>query len=90
MNKLVFLLIALFFLNNCSFNENTSIWNDKNKIKETDNTKKIFAEEQKIVSEFNQGIKLDLSTIKDTKKNFNNLNNSGSKIYLGELDRIGN
>ncbi len=90
MNKLVFLLIALFFLNNCSFNENTSIWNDKNKIKETDNTKKIFAEEQKIVSEFNQGIKLDLSTIKDTKKNFNNLNNSGSQIYLGELDRIGN
>ncbi len=90
MNKLVVLLIALFFLNNCSFNENSNIWNDQNEIKETDNTKKIFAEDKKIVSEFNQGIKLDFSTIKNTPKNFNNLNNSGSQTYSGDLNKIGN
>ncbi len=90
MNKLFVLLIALFFLNNCSLNDNSSIWNDKDELKDANNTKKIFSENQKIVSEFNQGIRLDLSTIKDDTKNFNNLNNSGSQIYIGELDRIGN
>ena len=29
MNKLIFTFIVLFFLNNCSFNENSRIWKNK-------------------------------------------------------------
>ena len=36
MNKLTFTFIALFFLNNCSFNENNRIWKDKENKLETD------------------------------------------------------
>ena len=31
MNKIIILVIALFFLNNCSFNENSRIWKEKEK-----------------------------------------------------------
>ena len=40
MNKLSVLLIALIFFNNCSFKENSRIWNDQEKLKETGNKKK--------------------------------------------------
>ena len=36
MNKLIFTFIALFFLNNCSFNENSRIWKDKENKLETE------------------------------------------------------
>ena len=36
MNKLIFNFILLFFLNNCSFNENSRIWKDKENKLETD------------------------------------------------------
>ena len=61
MNNLIILLITLIFLNNCSFNENSSIWIEQENLDKSDNAKKVFAEEEKFVSEFNQGIKLDLS-----------------------------
>ena len=54
MNKLIFTFIALFFLNNCSFNENSRIWKDKENKLETDKKiTKVFAEENQSVSEFN-------------------------------------
>lgn len=90
MNKIIILLIALVFINNCSLNENSRIWKDQDKIKEANNIKKIFAEEKIILSEFNQGIKLDLSAINDSSKEFDNYNNFGSQIYNGKLDKIGN
>ena len=90
MNKLIIILIFLVFLNNCSFNENSRIWNDQDKLENTKNEKKIFDDEQIIVSEFNAEIELDLSTIKNTNKILNNLNNFGSQIYNGELNKIGN
>ena len=31
MNRLIVLLIVFFFVNNCSFNENSRIWKDKKK-----------------------------------------------------------
>ena len=89
MNKLIVLLIALIFLNNCSLNENSRIWNSQEKLKETNNTKKIFEKKKKVSSVFNQSIKLDLSKIKDSNKIFYNLNNFGSQTYKGELDKIG-
>ena len=43
MNKIIILIIALSILNNCSLNENSRIWKEKEKkLKNEINTKKIF------------------------------------------------
>ena len=89
MNKLIVLLTTLIFLNNCSFNENSRIWNDEEKLKQSENKKKIFVEEKKIISEFNSNVKLDLSKISETNTMFDNLNNFGSQRYEGELYNVG-
>ena len=81
MNKLIFTLVILFFLNNCSFNENSRIWKVKEKKLETDKKiTKVFSEDKASVTEFNQDLKLDLSSIKIFNKKKNNLNNSGLQI----------
>ena len=91
MNKLIFTFIALFFLNNCSFNENSRIWKDKENKLETDKKiTKVFAEENISVSEFNRDLKLDLSSIKINNKKNENQNNLGLQNYKGELTKIGN
>ena len=65
MNRLVILLIALIFINNCSLNENARIWKDKEKeLKAQSKLKKVFAEDEIEVQEFNQDLNLDLSLIK--------------------------
>ena len=70
MNKLIFILIVLVLLNNCSFNENSRIWKDKeNKLEKDKKIIKVFAEENISVSEFNRDLKLDLSSIKVKNKN---------------------
>ena len=45
MNKLIVILIVLFFLNNCSFNEKSRIWNNNERKSETD---------KKIIKVFNK------------------------------------
>ena len=91
MNKLIFTFIVLFFLNNCSFNENHRIWKDKENKLETDKKiTKVFAEENISVSEFNRDLKLDLSSIKINNKKNENQNNLGLQNYKGELAKIGN
>ena len=89
MNRLVILLIALFFINNCSFNENSKIWKDKEKelLKET-KLEKVFTEEQIEVKEFNQSLNLDLSGIKINNKYIDNQNNFGSQNFKGGLKKI--
>ena len=91
MNKLIFTFIAIIFLNNCSFNENSRIWKNKeNKLEKDKNIIKVFNnEDKKIISEFNQGLKVDLSFIKSTNKIINNENNLGSQNYKGKLMKIG-
>ena len=90
MNKLIFTLIALFFLNNCSLNDKSKIWQDKEKKLEVDkNITKVFAEENVSVSEFNQNLKLDLSSIKINNKKIKNQNNFGLQNYKGDLKKIG-
>ena len=70
MNKLIFTFITLFFLNNCSFNENSRIWEDKEKKLEINKKiTKVFEDENVSISEFNQDLKLDLSSIKINSKN---------------------
>ena len=82
MNRLLILIISLFFLNNCSHKENKS---ESNK-----NIKKIFDESSLIVKEFNPELILDLSKIKTKKKIINNKNNYGFQNYDGSINKIGN
>ena len=50
-------------------NENSRIWKDKEKKLEAQkNIKKVFLEDKKITTEFNQELKLDLSIIKFNNK----------------------
>ena len=59
MNRLLILIISLFFLNNCSLNENSRIWKDKeDKTTKTKNIKKILSE-KKDETQFNQELKID-------------------------------
>ena len=91
MNKLIFTLIVLFFLNNCSFNENSRIWKDQeNKLERDKKITKVFTEENVSVSEFNSDLKLDLSTIKTNNKKNYNQNDLGLQNYKGKLTKIGN
>ena len=91
MNKLIFTCILLFFLNNCSFNENSRIWKDKeNRLDTNKNITTVFSEEKKIISEFNQDLKLDLSNLKTNNKINDNKNNLSSQTYGGNLNKTGN
>ena len=72
-------------------NENSRIWKDKEKKLEAQkNIKKVFLEDKKITTEFNQELKLDLSIIKFNNKITDNENNYGSQNYEGLIDKIGN
>ena len=91
MNRIIILIIALIFLNQCSFKENSRIWKDKdNKLEDQKNIKKVFLEDKKITIEFNQELKLDLSIIKSNNKVTDNRNNYGSQNYEGLIDKISN
>ena len=91
MNKLISILIALIFLNNCSFNEDSKIWKNKEKnFSQKENIKKIFADEKYDVVELNKGLKLNLSNIKTNNKIYDNKNNLSSQTYDGNLNKIGN
>ena len=90
MNRLLALFIAFFLLNNCSFNENSRIWKEKDKdLSKKENVKKIFAEEQVKASEFNQEVKLNLSGLRTSNKIIDNTNNYGAQIYDGVFKKIG-
>ena len=68
MNRLLIFIISLFFLNNCSLNENSRIWkNKKDNSINPKNIKKIFSERE-VVTEFNQELKLDLTKVKINNK----------------------
>ena len=90
MNRLLILIISLFFLNNCSLNENSRIWKDKENISANPkNIRKVFTE-KKIVSQFNQDLKLDLVSAKINNKIIDNKNNYGFQDYSGSINKIGN
>ena len=90
MNKLIFILITIVFLNNCSFNEKSRIWKNKEKKLENNKIIKIDSKDKKIVSEFNQETEVDLSSLKISSKINENQNNFGSQNYKGDLNKIGN
>ena len=93
MNKIIILVIALFFLNNCSFNENSRIWKEKEKEKKLESQKKlekVFAETNPVLSEFNPELKIELIKIKLNNKVVENKNNYGFQNYDGSLNKIAN
>ncbi len=90
MNRLLALFITFFLLNNCSFNENSRIWQDKEiDLSEKENVKKILAEEDVTASEFNKEVKLNLSGLRTSNKIIDNTNNYGAQIYDGVFEKIG-
>ncbi len=93
MNKLIVLIVSLFFLNNCSFNENSKIWQEKDKDKVSEkktNIEKIFDEAIPKPKEFNAELNLNLNKINIQNKIVDNKNNYGSQNYNGNLNKIGN
>ena len=91
MNKLIIILIAFIFLNNCSFNEDSKIWKNKDQdLSQDQSIKQIFADEKTTVTEFNKVLKLDLSNLKTNNKINDNKNNLSSQTYGGNLNKIGN
>ena len=91
MNKIIILVIALFFLNNCSFNENSRIWKEKEKKLESQKKlEKVFVETNPVLSEFNPELKIELIKIKLNNKVVENKNNYGFQNYDGSLNKIAN
>ena len=89
MNKILISLILLVLLSHCSLNENSRIWKNKeNKLETSKNIKKVFVEEKRSVSEFNQGLKLDLSKITSSNIINDNLNYYGPQDYNGRFNKI--
>ena len=90
MNKFIFTFIAFFFVNNCSFNENSKIWKIKeNKLENDKKIVNVFLEDKATVTEFNEDLKLDISSIKINNKKIDNKNNLGLQNYKGELKQVG-
>ena len=90
MNKFIFTFIAFFFVNNCSFNENSKIWKIKeNKLENDKKIVNVFLEDKATVTEFNEDLKLDISSIKISNKKIDNKNNLGLQNYKGELKQVG-
>ena len=91
MNRLTVLILVIFFLNQCSLNEKSRLWQDKEKkLVSNNNIKKIFSDEKIITTEFNKELKLDLSKIGFNNKILENKNNYGSQNYSGLINKIGN
>jgi hypothetical protein len=60
-NRLIILFLSLLLVNNCSLNENSKIWKEKEKNFENKNIEKsIFRKKNKLQVNFNQELKLDL------------------------------
>ena len=84
MIRLILLVSTLLFLSNCSISETSRIWNDKEeKIENQKKIKKLFAEEKKIITEFNPELKLDFSKLKLNSYIIDNKNNFGAQNYSG-------
>ena len=91
MNRIIILVIALFFLNHCSLNDKSRIWKKgEDKLESQKNFKKVFEEDKKIETEFNQELKLDLSSIIPNNKISDIKNNYGSQKYDGLTIKSGN
>jgi len=91
-SKIFILIIVLFLFNNCSLNENSKIWKNKNKnenkiFENSDNIKRLFVEEKVISTEFNPELTINIPKINATNKITSNRNDYGSQNYNGLLKK---
>ena len=90
MIKLFSFILYSFLLMNCSLNENSKIWSQKNSISKKDKNLQIILDEKKeTTKELNSKFKLNLSKIKFNNDIFNNYNNFGTQGYSGKFEKIG-
>jgi len=90
-NRLAVLILSFFLVNNCSFNENSGIWKDKQKaLEDQKNIEKVFLDKELVTSEFNQELEINLANIKTNNKIIDNKNNFGSQNYEGLFNKVGN
>ncbi len=90
MIKLFLFILYSFALMNCSLNENSKIWSQKNSISKKDKNLQIILDEKKeTTKELNSKFKLNLSKIKFNNDIFNNYNNFGTQGYSGKFEKIG-
>ena len=90
MTRIFILFLLPLILANCSFNENSKIWNKNKKLNIDKNTKIIFAEKKISYNELNPNISLNLSQIKIQNKILDDKNNFGIQKYSGEIKKIKN
>ena len=90
MNKIIYLLIFLFFISACSLNKNSKFWTSSQNIVKENNIdiKEIFTEEKALEKEFNPGLKIKLSKKVNNNLLFQNyFNNNGRLSYDGDLKK---
>ena len=91
MNRLIAFIISIFFLTQCSLSEKINPSKDKKKkIENVKKIEKVLSDNKKIITEFNQDLKLDFSNIKTNNKINDNKNNFGFQNYDGLLNKLGN
>ena len=90
MNNLLIILLAFFFISNCSFNKNSKFWTPTETIqKEKKQKEKIFVKEKNLDMEFNRGLKISLYSKLINNSFLNNFDNNNGRInYDGELKNI--
>ncbi len=91
MNRLIVFIISIFFLTQCSVSEKINPWKGKEiKIEKVKKKTRVLSDDKKIITEFNQNLKLDLTDIKTSNKTVDNRNNFGIQDYEGLINKIGN
>ena len=89
MNKITLLLIIFLLCNNCSFNQVSRTWKNKEKnLDNKKNIKKIFTKDKEVKTELNSELKIDINISKINNKVING-NNFGSQNYIGLLEKVG-
>jgi hypothetical protein len=90
-NRLIVFIISIFFLTQCSVSEKINPWKGKEiKIEKVKKKTRVLSDDKKIITEFNQNLKLDLTDIKTSNKTVDNRNNFGIQDYEGLINKIGN
>ena len=90
MNKVFIYIVIILFFNNCSFNENSRIWKDKDKdidFVNQENVKELFLEDEIISNEFNPELSINITKLNKNNKITNNRNDFGSQDYNGLLNK---
>ncbi len=92
MNKAFIYIVVLtfLFLNNCSLNENSRIWKNKdinNDFNNQENVKKLFVAEEIISTELNPELSINITKFNKNNKITNSRNDYGSQNYNGLLNK---